>query len=158
MQSVPTHCYTGGIISSAMRKYPPNNLRAIRSEAGLTLEQLAERVRPQTNHDMIAKLENGKRELTHTWMNRLADALRCAPEDFIISAAKTEERHLIAKYRGMSETAKAKFIGYMDGLADNEPDPSPRKRGETTVAESTASERKGRQNFSTKQPPEMYAE
>jgi transcriptional regulator with XRE-family HTH domain len=69
--------------SRRMRKYPDNRIRQIRNERGLTLEQLADRVVPSTSHDMVAKLERGERELTHTWMDRLAYALDCLPFDLI---------------------------------------------------------------------------
>lgn len=65
-----------------MRKYPENNLRAIRKKLGLTLEQVAERIQPQTGHDMIQKLEMGNRELTHTWMLRLQKVYHCDINEF----------------------------------------------------------------------------
>jgi transcriptional regulator with XRE-family HTH domain len=84
LQSVPVPKTPASINRLGMqRKYPENNIRKIRSERGLTLEKLAGMLEPQASHDMIAKIETGERELTHTWMDRLARALHCAPEDFI---------------------------------------------------------------------------
>lgn len=70
-----------------MKKYPDNNLRERRKFLGLTLQQVADRVNEKfdlsTNHDMIRKLETGERELTHTWMIKLSDALRCEIDELI---------------------------------------------------------------------------
>lgn len=64
-------------------KYPANRIRAIRRRRGLSQAQLAERCFPQTTAPTIEKLENGKMELTLTWMLRLAEALNEHPGDFI---------------------------------------------------------------------------
>lgn len=77
-----------------MRKYPDNNLRMLRMMAGLTQDSLADLVAPKTDGDMISKIENGQRELTHTWMERLARPLNCNPKDLIgqIGSAGDDKR------------------------------------------------------------------
>jgi transcriptional regulator with XRE-family HTH domain len=61
----------------------PNRLKAIRQAKGLSLEKLAALV--NTSRGQIYQLENGLRKLSHDWMIRLANALKCAPEDLIRS-------------------------------------------------------------------------
>lgn len=80
-----------------MRKYPENNLRKIRNNLKMTLEDVADKVVPSTSADMISKLEIGERQLTHTWMRKLASVFHCAPKDLIdsdsnISSFKQEDR------------------------------------------------------------------
>lgn len=58
-----------------------NNIRLIRKERALSMESLAERI--GTTRATIMKLENGDMQLTTTWMERLADGLRCTPIDLI---------------------------------------------------------------------------
>lgn len=58
-----------------------NRIREFRKNRGLTLEQLAEKV--GTTFAQIQKLEKGERRLTHEWMQRIAKALGCQPQDLI---------------------------------------------------------------------------
>lgn len=73
--------YTSRIGSDPMK----NNIRKLRSERGLTLEQLADAV--NTNAAMIQKLEVGERRLTHQWMIRISGPLNCSPEELISNGA-----------------------------------------------------------------------
>lgn len=57
----------------------PNFLRAWRNYRKLTQEQLADRVKPPTNANMIQYLETGERGLSAKWLRRLADALDTTP-------------------------------------------------------------------------------
>lgn len=54
-----------------------NHLRALREARGLTLEQLASAV--GTTNQQISHLELGKRQLTVSWLRRLAAVLDCHP-------------------------------------------------------------------------------
>ena len=47
----------------------------------MTLEQTA--ALANTSNQQVWRLEKGERELTVRWMERLADALACAPSDFL---------------------------------------------------------------------------
>ena len=58
-----------------------NRIRELRKSKGLTLEQLADSV--GTISAQIQKLEVADRRLTQDWMNRIATALNCRPEDLI---------------------------------------------------------------------------
>jgi transcriptional regulator with XRE-family HTH domain len=65
-----------------------NRIREIREAAGLTQEQLAERVGTSGNH--IWRLESGRSRLTQSWMTRLAEALACSPADLIANVVAAE--------------------------------------------------------------------
>lgn len=58
-----------------------NRIREIREAAGLSSDQLAERV--GTSGAQIRRLESGDRKLTDGWMARIAEALGCTPADLI---------------------------------------------------------------------------
>lgn len=57
----------------------PNNLKAWREHRHLTQAELAAKVKPPTNTNMIQYLENGERGLSLKWLRRLADALETTP-------------------------------------------------------------------------------
>ncbi|GAB4575465.1 MAG: hypothetical protein Tsb008_16220 [Rhodothalassiaceae bacterium] len=57
-------------------------LREIRKEKGLTLQQVAERVKPNgTTAQTIGRLETGMRSLTVDWIEKIADALGIDPSE-----------------------------------------------------------------------------
>lgn len=53
-----------------------NNIKKLRKESGLTLEQLAEKV--GTSFQQIYKLEKGERRLTVEWAETIANAMGCS--------------------------------------------------------------------------------
>lgn len=53
-----------------------NSIRAVRRAKGLTLEEVAQRCDPPTTAQTIGRLETGTRNLSLTWMNRIAAALQ----------------------------------------------------------------------------------
>ena len=57
-----------------------NRIRDIRRQKGLTLADVAERCTPPTTAQTIGRLETGTRQLSLTWMNRIAAALQVDPE------------------------------------------------------------------------------
>lgn len=57
-----------------------NRIRDIRREKGLTLADVAARCMPPTTAQTIGRLETGTRQLSLTWMNRIAAALAVDPE------------------------------------------------------------------------------
>lgn len=61
-----------------------NQIRKYRRAAGLTLEELGDRMGVSTSQ--IVKLERGERRLTLEWMERLAKALGVRPTDLIGSS------------------------------------------------------------------------
>jgi transcriptional regulator with XRE-family HTH domain len=56
-----------------------NRIRDIRKAKGLTLADLAEACNPPTTAQTIGRLETGMRQLSLTWMNRIAAALGVEP-------------------------------------------------------------------------------
>ncbi len=57
-----------------------NRIRDIRKQKGLTLADVAARCSPPTTAQTIGRLETGMRQLSLTWMNRIAMALGVDPE------------------------------------------------------------------------------
>lgn len=57
-----------------------NRIRDIRRSKKLTLADVAERCTPPTTAQTIGRLETGMRQLSLTWMNRIAKALEVDPE------------------------------------------------------------------------------
>jgi transcriptional regulator with XRE-family HTH domain len=57
-----------------------NRIRDIRRSKQLTLAEVAERCSPPTTAQTIGRLETGMRQLSLTWMNRIAKALDVDPE------------------------------------------------------------------------------
>ncbi|MBK1638716.1 Xre family transcriptional regulator [Rhodothalassium salexigens DSM 2132] len=59
-------------------------IREIRKAKGMTLQQVAERVRPQaTTAQTIGRLETGARALTLDWVDKIAVALQVDPADLL---------------------------------------------------------------------------
>ena len=56
-----------------------NRIRDIRRSKRLTLADVAERCSPPTTAQTIGQLETGMRQLSLTWMNRIARALEVEP-------------------------------------------------------------------------------
>lgn len=57
-----------------------NRIRDIRRQKKLTLADVAARCSPPTTAQTIGRLETGMRQLSLTWMNRIARALEVDPE------------------------------------------------------------------------------
>lgn len=57
-----------------------NRIRDIRKDKGLTLADVAARCVPPTTAQTIGRLETGMRQLSLTWMNRIATALQVDPQ------------------------------------------------------------------------------
>ncbi len=59
-------------------------LREIRKAKGLTLQQVAERVKPRgTTPQTIGRLETGARTLTLDWVRRIAEAMEVDPAELL---------------------------------------------------------------------------
>jgi transcriptional regulator with XRE-family HTH domain len=68
------------------KELPPNRIRELREARGMSRAALAERA--ETAAAQIQKLELGLRQLTHTWMLKLAPALGCNPADLLPESDK----------------------------------------------------------------------
>lgn len=71
-----------------------NRIRDIRREKGLTLADVAARCRPATTAQTIGRLETGTRQLSLTWMNRIAAALAVDPELLVRGAETTTPKYV----------------------------------------------------------------
>lgn len=71
-----------------------NRIRDIRREKGLTLANVAERCSPPTTAQTIGRLETGMRQLSLTWMNRIAAALAVDPELLVRGEAVDQPRYI----------------------------------------------------------------
>lgn len=73
-----------------------NRIRDIRKAKGLTLADLAAACTPPTTAQTIGRLETGMRQLSLTWLNRIAAALDVAPES-LMRAADTAPALIVAE-------------------------------------------------------------
>lgn len=64
-----------------------NRLKYWRDRRGYSMQQLAERVKPETTASTINKLEKGQQKLTQGWMMRLAEALGIEQRDLLEEGA-----------------------------------------------------------------------
>lgn len=74
-----------------------NRIRDIRRSKGLTLADVAERCAPPTTAQTIGRLETGMRQLSLTWMNRIAAALDVEPE-LLVRAEQDGAARYIARF------------------------------------------------------------
>lgn len=73
-----------------------NRIRDIRKAKGLTLADLAAACRPATTAQTIGRLETGTRQLSLTWMNRIAAALGVEPAA-LMRAEAAETPRIVAE-------------------------------------------------------------
>ncbi len=86
-----------------------NRIRDIRKAKGMTLADLAAACAPPTTAQTIGRLETGMRQLSLTWMNRIAAALdvdpaslmraEAAPPALVVAELGTEGAEALAKPR-----------------------------------------------------------
>lgn len=70
-----------------------NRIRELREAAELSMQDLADRV--GTSASQINKLEKGQRRLTTDWMQRVANALNCEPQDLLANGRPVAPVELI---------------------------------------------------------------
>ena len=73
-----------------------NRIRDIRRQKRMTLADVAARCSPPTSSQTIGRLETGMRNLSLTWMNRIAAALDVDPE-LLVRGDEAERPKLIAR-------------------------------------------------------------
>lgn len=73
-----------------------NRIRDIRKEKGLTLADVAERCSPPTTAQTIGRLETGMRQLSLTWMNRIAAALGVEPQ-VLVRSEESDQPKVVAR-------------------------------------------------------------
>jgi transcriptional regulator with XRE-family HTH domain len=69
-----------------------NRIRDLRKAKGLTLADLAAACDPPTTAQTIGRLETGMRQLSLTWMNRIAAALEVEPASLMRAEAAASAR------------------------------------------------------------------
>jgi transcriptional regulator with XRE-family HTH domain len=73
-----------------------NRIRDIRKQKGLTLADVAAACDPPTTAQTIGRLETGMRNLSLTWMNRIAAALGVEPE-MLVRGEQAAQPQVIAR-------------------------------------------------------------
>ena len=73
-----------------------NRIRDIRKDKGLTLADVAERCTPPTTAQTIGRLETGMRQLSLTWMNRIAAALGVEPQ-VLVRSEESDQPKVVAR-------------------------------------------------------------
>jgi len=84
-----------------------NRIRDIRRQKQLTLADVAARCIPPTTAQTIGRLETGTRQLSLTWMNRIAAALGVEPELLVRSDAGEAPRFIARLTEGGAEALPA---------------------------------------------------
>jgi len=74
-----------------------NRIRDIRRSKRLTLADVAARCNPPTTPQTIGRLETGTRNLSLTWMNRIANALGVEPELLLKSESDAPQPMIVAR-------------------------------------------------------------
>lgn len=83
-----------------------NRIRDIRKARGLTLADLAAACSPPTTAQTIGRLETGMRQLSLTWMNRIAAALDVDPAS-LMRAESAEPARIVAELAASGAEALA---------------------------------------------------
>jgi len=73
-----------------------NRIRDIRKQKGMTLAEVAAACRPATTAQTIGRLETGMRNLSLTWMNKIAAALGVDPE-LLVKGEATDQPMVVAR-------------------------------------------------------------
>ncbi|WP_120497331.1 LexA family transcriptional regulator [Kiloniella sp. EL199] len=79
-----------------------NRIKEIRTEKGMTLQQVADKA--GTTKAQVMKLEKGDRRLTDVWMVRLSIAMSCDPKE-LLGTNRTARQSLDAYNSGVSESS-----------------------------------------------------
>lgn len=102
----------------------PNRIYELRRALSISQEDLGNMVGCSKMH--ISGLERGKRELSLSWMRRIADALGVLPADLLSAEdnplrLKADERTLITRYRNADESARENIQRVTEALSPFHP-------------------------------------
>ncbi len=89
-----------------------NRIRDVRRQKKLTLADVAERCSPPTTAQTIGRLETGTRQLSLTWMNRIAKALGVEPE-LLLRGEEAEAPRYVAR---LTETGAEALAAPRDAI------------------------------------------
>ncbi|MCB5424784.1 helix-turn-helix transcriptional regulator [Altererythrobacter sp. CC-YST694] len=93
-----------------------NRIRDIRKQKGMTLADVAAACNPPTTAQTIGRLETGMRNLSLTWMNRIAAALEVEPETLVRGEASPQPR-IVAR---LTETGAEALSSPRDAILPTE--------------------------------------
>ncbi|MEV4934401.1 helix-turn-helix domain-containing protein [Sphingobium sp. LSP13-1-1.1] len=98
----------------------PNRIYQLRTERGLSQQELGEMIGCSKMH--VSGMERGVREVTLTWMQRIADALGVDPSDVMNEddnplRLTPDERRLIERYRSADDAAKQNIQRVTEALS-----------------------------------------
>ena len=113
------------VLFTAMGDFP-NRLNELRRARGLSQEGLAELL--GCSKMQISRLENGKNDLTLTWMKRIAHVLGVEPADLLTEEdnpmrLRSDEKHLIERYRSADPGRQRDIQQLTETLIPFEPEP-----------------------------------
>jgi transcriptional regulator with XRE-family HTH domain len=107
-------------ITSMAKRHPKNWIKELREDRHLTLDKLAEMV--GVTNPYISMLEKSKRGLSWDMVQRLSAAFKCHPLEITEGPAEGSRQHqekiLLNLFRGLSDAAQEKLIGYAEGVAE----------------------------------------
>jgi transcriptional regulator with XRE-family HTH domain len=91
----------------------PNRIRELRSARNMHLQQLADRIGCSVT--MLSDLERGNRELSYSWMRRIARTLKVQPADLLSQtdnskSLSAEEQEWLAIYARAEPPQRALLI------------------------------------------------
>ena len=93
-----------------------NRIRDIRKQKNLTLADVAAACKPPTTAQTIGRLETGMRNLSLSWMNRIAKALDVEPEMLVRSEAQDQPQMVAA----LTENGAEALPGPRDAILPTE--------------------------------------
>jgi transcriptional regulator with XRE-family HTH domain len=104
-------------------KYPKNYLKEIRTNRGMTLQQVADHV--GVTNPYISMIELGKRGISWLMLKKLSAALQCHPLDITegpgsqntSAPCNDTEQQLLKTFRGLSDGEKQMFVHMLDTFA-----------------------------------------
>jgi len=93
-----------------------NRIRDVRRQKGWTLADVATRCTPPTTAQTVGRLETGMRQLSLTWMNRIAAALEVDPE-LLVRGEQSDAPQFIAR---LTETGAEALPAPRDAILPSE--------------------------------------
>lgn len=93
-----------------------NRIRDIRKQKRMTLADVAAACNPPTTAQTIGRLETGMRNLSLTWMNRIAAALEVEPE-MLVRGEATPQPRIVAR---LTETGAEALSAPRDAILPTE--------------------------------------
>lgn len=93
-----------------------NRIRDVRRQKGWTLADVAARCSPPTTAQTVGRLETGMRQLSLTWMNRIAAALEVGPE-LLVRGEQSDAPQFVAR---LTETGAEALPAPCDAILPSE--------------------------------------